>query len=406
MEKSLYGLRISPKKWNEKFSEAIENLGLENDLHEPCSFTWRKSGLIAFIILYVDDMLMGGNCPEKLEEIKKHLCSKFKMKDLGEPRMFLGMRITRNRQNKIITIDQSEYIEKVLERFNMKESKPKDTPMVTRQVQKRMTQIAQNKETYTPNVPYREAIGSLLYLAGATRPDISYAINILSRSQTKPTLRNWDDVKRVLRYLRGTTNVGLTFRGKSDTLEAHTDSSHRDWLDSSSTGGYIISLFGDTIGWRSHKQNYATLSTCQSEYLAMSESCSELISLDKATRNILGKTFYPITIWCDNISAKENTEKEGSHKLKDFDDPIEVIQENLRYREETGKRKHLGESHGDYIKYLVLKCEKIKVKYVNTKENITDIMTKPLEFKSHHYLTRKILNIENRLSLRPNSDPS
>ena len=71
-------------------------------------------------------------------------------------------------------------------------------------------------------------------------------------------------------------------------------------------------------------------------------------------------------IWCDNISAKENTEKEWSHKLKDFDDQIETIQENFSYRAEAGKRKHLVESHGDYIKYLVIKCEKIKVKYVNT----------------------------------------
>ena len=134
------------------------------------------------------------------------------------------------------------------------------------------------------------------------------------------------------------------------------------------------------------------------------ESFSELISLDKATRNILGKSFYPITIWCDNISATENTEKEGSHKLKDFDDLIEVIQENLKYREETGKRKQ-EKSHGDYNKYLVLKIEKIKVKYVNTKKNITDIMTKPSEFKSHQYLTKETLNIENRLILRPKSDP-
>ena len=93
--------------------------------------------------------------------------------------------------------------------------------------------------------------------------------------------------------------------------------------------------------------NKTTLSTFQSEYLAMSEACLELISLDKAARNILGKTFYPITIWCDNIAAKENIEKEGSHKLKNFVDPIETIQENLIYGEETGKKKHLGESHKD-----------------------------------------------------------
>ena len=150
------------------------------------------------------------------------------MKDLRERKVFLRMRVTRDRQNKIITIDQSEYIEKVLERFNMKESKPKNTPMGTRKVQKRMTEMSQNREIYIPNIPYREVVGSRFHLAGAPRPDIAYTVNILSRSQTKTTFRNWKGVKRMLRYLRGTTNVALTFRGNTDALEANRDSSHRD----------------------------------------------------------------------------------------------------------------------------------------------------------------------------------
>ena len=80
--------------------------------------------------------------------------------------------------------------------------------------------------------------------------------------------------------------------------------------------------------------------------------------------------------------------------MKDFDDPIDVIIENLRHREETGERKHVGDTHGDYIKYLVIVCKKIKVRWINTKENLADIMTKPLELKTHKYLSRKLLNSE------------
>ena len=155
----------------------------------------------------------------------------------------------------------------------MHESKPQSTPMVTRQVKKRERKIKQEiVEDCLCKAPYREAIGSLLYLAGATRPDISYAVIYLSRKQRSPTKNDWKDVKRILRYLRGTSDLGLTFRAKGDKLEAFTDASFRDCEDSTSTSGYIIKLYEDTIAWRSHKQSYVTFTTCQAEYLAMSES--------------------------------------------------------------------------------------------------------------------------------------
>ena len=269
----------------------------------------------------------------------------------------------------------------------MKECSSRDSPMETSQIQKR--KVKTNVEN-TQKVPYKEAIGSLLYLAGATRPDIAFAVNVLSRSQANPTYNDWKDVIRVLRYLTGESTIGLIYRAKSNELEGTTDSSFRDWNDSASTSGYVITLYGDAIAWRSHKQNHKSLSTCQAEYLAASEVCQELISLDKAVRDIIGSTFYSVTVWCDNTSAGKNTEIEGSHKLKDFDYTVSEVKENLRFREETGKKVPLAESNGDYVKSLVIEG-KVKVKWVNTKDNIADLMTKPLNWKSHQELTGKIL---------------
>ena len=190
------------------------------------------------------------------------------------------MKITRDRENRIMKIQQSEYTERILKRFNMHESKQQSTPMVTRQVKNRDCKITEETvEESSYKAPYREAIGSLLYLVGATRPDIAFAVNFLSRKQKSPTENNWKEVKRILRYLRGTTNLDLTFRTKEEKLEAFTDASFRDCENSTSTSGYIIKSYGDTIAWRSHKQSYITLSTCQAEYLAMSESCQEIISV-------------------------------------------------------------------------------------------------------------------------------
>lgn len=232
-----------------------------------------------------------------------------------------------------------------------------------------------------------------MYLAGTVRPDIAFAVNYLARKQLCPTESDWEQVERVFRYLRGTTRMGLLYRGKGSALEANTDSSFRDCEGSDSTGGYIILLFGDTIGWNSGKQCYVSLSTCQAEYLALSKCCQEIISLDKATRNMLGKTFYPVKLWCDNKSSGDCTRKDGSHKLKSFDDPFEKILYDLEQREKSGYKTHMADTHGDFIKQCVMDGF-VTVKWISTKENIADIMTKPLSPSSHTYLRNKIFGLE------------
>ena len=397
LKRSLYGLKISPKKWNKKFSEEVRKLGLENDLHDPCLFTWRKNGNIAIIILYVDDMLIASNNSEKLNQIKNHLSAVFQMKDLGDPKNFLGMSIERDRKQRNITIHQAAYTEKVLQKFNMESCNPQSTPMVTRQVQNRNkrckidTEVLE-KTSEVKKVPYREAIGSLMYLANATRPDIAYAVNYLARKQLEPTEDDWNDVKRIFRYLRGSIDLGIKSTPETETLDALTDASFRDCENSSSTGGYVIRLFGDVIAWRSHKQSYVTLSTCQAEYLAMSDACQELISLDKSIRYILGRTMFPVTIWCDNQSAINFTEMDGSHKLKTFDQSLENIQKELMLKEKSGARKHMTDTHGNFIKQCV-DDKKIKVLWIKSEENLADIMTKPLPQSAHTYLRDKIVKM-------------
>ena len=137
LEIVLYGLNISPKNWNKRFSEDILKLRFENDLHEPCLLTSRKAGKMAVILFYVDDMLIASNSKEKLEKIKNCLGKAFEMKDLGEPKSFLGIYIERNKEEKSLLIHQTHYVENILERFKMKDCKPQSTPMVTRQVNNR-----------------------------------------------------------------------------------------------------------------------------------------------------------------------------------------------------------------------------------------------------------------------------
>ena len=222
----------------------------------------------------------------------------------------------------------------------MEDCKPKDRPMITRQAKKKSPLNEFNGVTKPTNALYRAVIGSLLYLAQVTRPDISYAISKLARNQVNPTEDDWEDVKRVFKYLKGTKNLGITYHGKNDVMEATTDASFIDCEDSKSTGGYVIKLFGDSVAWKSHKQNTVSKSTCEAEYIAMSEASAEIVNLDKAIRDIIDKTMYPVTIWTDNRSARDCTEMDGSHRLKNFDYSLEEIQSRLK-KEKKPVRKEI-----------------------------------------------------------------
>jgi len=132
------------------------------------------------------------------------------------------------------------------------------------------------------NTPCREAVGSLLYLANATRPDISYSVKEHRRHQMNPTDDDWRRVERVFRYLKRTSRIGLTYLGQKENLQSYSDASFADRKNLLTTGGYLIQSFGDTIAWKTHKQNYVALSTCEAEYLSMSEAGKDLIATDNS----------------------------------------------------------------------------------------------------------------------------
>ena len=238
-------------------------------------------------------------------------------------------------------IHQTNYIENILERSNIKDCQPQSTPMVTRQVNNRSKKKKiEDREIKSDlqveeikRVPYREAIESLMYLSHATGSDITFTVNYLARKQLESTEEDCMDVKRVFRYLRGTSNRGLKYRAGTEELEVLTDASFRDCQDSTSTGGYAVKLFGDAIARRSHNQSYVTLSSCQAEYLAMTDACQELISLDNSIKYIIGRTLLLVTIWCHNESAGGCAKKDGSYELKMSEHELEEINKSLLERE-------------------------------------------------------------------------
>ena len=274
LKKALYGLRISPKKWNERFTESAEKTGLVKNPLDPCFFMWREGNFVVYWLLYLDDILLAGNNKLKLNQIKMVLKKEFEIKDLGEPREFLGIRITRDRSNKILEIDQQKFIEKTVKKFCDANSFAKSTSMMTSQA--RNKERVAREEDFSVSVnsmpdtfPLREAVGSLLYIANSTKPDISYSTNVLSRHQINPTVNELNILQRVMCYLMGTADKKLCFKGNDNSLQGYSDASLADCKGSLTTCGYVIKLFGDSIACKTLKANFVKLSTCEAEYVAM-----------------------------------------------------------------------------------------------------------------------------------------
>lgn len=374
LEKALYGLRISPKRWNDCFTKVAESIGLKSDVYEPCLFTWREGIKFAILLLYVDDMLIASNDEKKLGEIKLKLNKAFEMSDLGEPKMFLSINIERNREQKILKLSQTAYIDKILERFGFTSSNIQKTPMVTRQVtnKARKDNISVNsmkrKDSCKIQIPFREAVGSLLYLSGSTRPDIAYAVNVLSRRQLAPTEEDVCMLKRIFRYLVGTRELGLRYVGDKNNFEAFSDASFGDCEDRKSTGGFILRLFGDTIGWRSHKQSWVALSTCEAEYVEMSIACQEIITMSWTLLRILKTDMLPAQLWYDNESAGKCVKKTGEHRMK-----------------------HMADLRFHHVKQCTEE-KKVELHWISSANQLADIMTKPLSHVPFLKLRENLLN--------------
>ena len=164
------------------------------------------------LLLYVDDMLIVGKNTSKIDELKKELCKSFSMKELGHAKQILGMRITRLRDKRKIYLSQKKYIERVLERFNMKNAKPVSIPLAGHmKLSKKMCPTAREEKENMAKVPYSSVVGSRIYAMVCTRPDIAHAVGVVSRFLENPRKEHWEAVKWILRYLRGSSDECLCF---------------------------------------------------------------------------------------------------------------------------------------------------------------------------------------------------
>ena len=298
LRKSLYGLKQAPKQWYEKFDQTLVSDGYIVNSSDTCVYSKLFGQECVIICLYVDDMLIFGTNVTVVEKTKLFLSSHFDMKDLGEADVILGVKMRKSDNG--FSLCQSHYIEKILKKFNCYDELPVRTPYDP------SIHLKKNNGSSVSRTEYAKIIGSVMFLMNCTRPDIAYAVSRLSRYTHNPGNEHWTALRRLLRYLKGTMDWCLHFYKFPAVLEGFCDA---NWVtdndEVSSTSGYVFTLGGGAISWKSSKQTCIARSTMESEFIALDLAGQEAEWL----RNLLadvplwGKRYIPVSIHCDSEAA-------------------------------------------------------------------------------------------------------
>jgi hypothetical protein len=299
LRKSLYGLRQAPRAWYAKLKMELEKLGFKESVADAGLFILDKGDHKVFLMVYVDDMLIASRELSSVVAVKELLGSVFDVHDLGEANFFLGMKITRDKEEGTVVLSQKKAVADLIKRFGLGDAKGKSTPL---SVSTRLTK--EGKGVDRSSVPYMELVGSLLYISGCTRPDIAQAVGALSRFMSYPTEQHWGTAKGVVRYLLSTADWGIMFKRGAGSLVGYCDADYAGDVDSRrSTTGYVFLLAGGAISWSSKLQATVAVSTAEAEYMAAASAVKEGLWLRKLLSDLGRIGAEPVLINGDNQAA-------------------------------------------------------------------------------------------------------
>ncbi|EKG09467.1 Integrase catalytic core [Macrophomina phaseolina MS6] len=349
LRKALYGLKQAPRIWYQTLTNFLRGLGFE-PINADLGIFVRSN---VYIAVYVDDLLIVGPSIAEIKKIKRSLRNRFQMTDLGPCSYYLGMSIQRDQQNRILHLSQEAYIDKIIHQFGMDDCKPVNTPIET-------SPLPENVPEYTctteQRIEYQRIVGSLMYIMLGTRGDIAYAVSVASRYLVNPGPQHMKLARRVLRYLKGTKTLRLTYKGSLHMLRGFTDADWAGCRDTRrSTAGYLFNIGSGAISWQSKRQSIVALSTCEAEFIGQTQATKEAIWLRRLLHELNVSQGKTATIICgDNQGAI-------------------ALSSNPQYHSRTKhmeiQRKWQGE---------VQEVGTVKLKYVPTTEQIADGFTKPL----------------------------
>jgi len=363
LHRSLYGLKQAPRCWNSRFTNLLKKFQLAQSVSDPCVFISDNDDTL-YLAVYVDDGLIFASRQETIDSLIGYMRKEFEVR-LIKSNCFIGIEIARDPDSSTIFLHQASYIRRIIERFNLKNCKTAATPIELNHPLNR-PEVLQTK--ILEDVPYPEIIGSLLYCCMGTRPDISYALSVLSKYSSSPRNAHWEAAKRVVRYLKETINHGLIFsKADNPKLTCFTDA---DWAGDQSnrrsTSGMVTMINRGPISYHAKQQSVVALSTCEAEYIAGCTAVQELVWLRRFLKELKVPYGQNTVLKCDNQSAVKLIKNPEFHK----------------------RSKHI-EIRFHYIREQFSKKE-FNVEYVQTENQLADIFTKALTAEKHDKLCTMI----------------
>ncbi|BBH06529.1 ABC-2 type transporter family protein [Prunus dulcis] len=354
LRKALYGLKQSPRAWFGRFTMAMKNNGFKQCNSDHTLFLKHRKGKVTALIIYVDDMIITGNDKQEISQLQDYLATEFEMKDLGGLKYFLGIEVARSQQG--IFLSQRKYVLDLLTDIGMLDCKPADTPIVqNHHLGEYPDQVPTNKERY------QRLVGRLIYLSH-TRPDIAYAVSVVSQFMHSPSEDHMNAVLRILRYLKSAPGKGLMFSKHGHlNIDGYSDA---DWAgnvtDRKSTSGYFTFVGGNLVTWRSKKQNVVALSSAEAEFRGMTKGICELLWLRKLLTELGYKPTSTMNLFCDNKAA------------------IAIAQNPVQH----DRTKHV-EVDRHFIKQK-LEAKVFQFPFVKSEDQLADILTKAISSKAFH----------------------
>jgi hypothetical protein len=310
LRKAVYGLKQAPRAWNAKLDQELVKLGFCRSEKEHAVYKRGSGGSLLLLGVYVDDLIIRGPDKSKIAEFKEQMSKTFSMSDLGLLSYYLGMEVRQKPGE--ITICQRAYATKIVEQCGMKGCNPVDTPMEqNRKLLPRKPDMARDVTKFW------SIVGSLRYLVN-NRPDISFAVGMVSRFMESPTIEHWATIKRIVRYVAGTTEYGCTYVSHSISglkLLGFSDSDHAGDLEKrKSTTGVLFFLNGNVVTWTSQKQRVVSLFSCEVEYIAATSAACQGGWLSRLITDLIGKGVQKFRLLMDSKSAIELSKNPVYHE--------------------------------------------------------------------------------------------
>ncbi|CAI7870878.1 unnamed protein product [Closterium sp. NIES-53] len=357
LRRPVYGLRQAPREWHDTLRTTLAALGFAPSTADPSLFLRTDTSLPPFYILvYVDDLVFATADTAALAHVKSELQKRHTCTDLGELTSYLGLRITRDRARRTITLTQSHMVQQVLQRFGFTYSSatPQSTPLPTGH----SLSALPSDESVESSGPYAELVGCLMYLMTCTRPDLAYPLSILARyvAPGRHRKEHMDAAKRVLRYLCSTSGMGLVLGGRErPVLTGYSDAS---WADDQATQrssqGYTFSLGSGSVSWRSTRSSSVLSSSCEAEIYATAMAAQELRWLTYLLTDLGERPRSPPVLYVDNKAT------------------IALCQEHrLEHR-----TKHIAQRY--FLARELQQRGQLRLRFVATEANTADVFTKAL----------------------------